>query len=471
MFSTSPKPKNIVQKIWEKHVVKQKPNHPAVLAIDLQLLHEVTSPQGFQMLRDKDLPVKFPQKQIATLDHSIPTRKNREEIYDETARKQVETLRKNVNDFGIVLKDFGSGYQGIVHVIGPSLGLTQPGMTIVCGDSHTATHGAFGALAFGIGSTEVGLVLATGCLLQSEPKTMQVDFTGKLPKGVYSKDMILNLISRIGVGGGNKHVFEYTGEAIRELSMEARMSICNMSIEGGARSGLVSPDEKTFAYIKGKKHAPSEEKWEEAVEYWKSFASEEGCQYDKIVQIETDKLSPMVTWGTNPAQGIQIDDAIPNIGDLPEDARLNAQNSLKYTDLNQSQKMLGLPVQWVFLGSCTNSRIEDLRLAAGILKNKKIKDGVTMFVVPGSEQVKKQSEEEGLDKIFKQAGAVWRNPGCSMCLGMNDDKVPAGERCVSTSNRNFVGRQGTGSITHLASPATAVASAIEGRIADPREYL
>lgn len=462
-------PQNIIDKIWEQHVVLQKPGQPAILGIDLQLTHEVTSPQGFANLHHKGIQVKYPGKHIATLDHSIPTRKNREVITDPVAEKQVNLLRKNTKDFQIPMYDFESGHQGIVHVIGPELGLTQPGMTIVCGDSHTATHGAFGALAFGIGSTEVGFVLATGCLLQRKPKTMKVEFTGQIPKGVYSKDLILYLISQIGVGGANGYVIEYTGEAIRSLSMEARMSICNMSIECGARAGLVAPDEKTFEYIKGKDFAPKDEDWGRAVQYWSSLVSDNEASYDKEISIDSSKLKPMITWGTNPSQGMFIDSNVPKEEEIPEDQRKNYHQALDYTKLQPGQKLLGQQIDWVFIGSCTNGRIEDLRIAAREFDNEvnkisHIAPNVTMYIVPGSEEVKRQAEEEGLDKIFIAAGADWRMPGCSMCLGMNDDKVPSGARCVSTSNRNFMHRQGPGAITHLVSPATAVRSAIAGVI-------
>ena len=661
MSSTS-KPQNIIEKIWDEHVVVQKEGHPAVLGIDLQLIHEVTSPQAFEMLREKNLPVKYPGKLVATLDHAIPTRLDRDNIFDEVAKKQVETLRQNVVDFGVPFYDFGSGNQGIVHVLGPDLGITQPGLTIICGDSHTATHGAFGALAFGVGTTEVGLMMATGCILQDKPKTMKVEFTGHLPKGVFSKDMILKLISLIGIGGGNGHIFEYTGTAIADLSMEARMSICNMSIEAGARGGLISPDKKTIDYLKtrkittkissgdldriveelrlplkihGQPHTkanivtqqlilrllnlgrkfilissyphgeallkqvadssiawvqdlsalasnldkpiilfegsildniqpilgqiepdrivvllnlenlpiaknlanieqlntllqpllrrrnlilagdwtnlewldfefnselqfssyknqlmpelneyevlwtlceprpfrPKDEDWDRAVEYWLSLRSDPGCQYDRELVIDVNQLEPMITWGTNPGEGIPITGTVPYIDELPPDSRNNAKKSLEYTKLQEGQKLLGLPVDFVFMGSCTNSRIEDLRIVAKIMQGKKVAKGVTMYVVPGSEAVRKQAELEGLDQIFKEAGAEWRMPGCSMCLGMNDDKVPAGKRCVATSNRNFMNRQGPGAITHLASPATAAATAITGVITDPRTVL
>jgi len=459
--------KNIIDKIWEQHVVSQEEGHPAIFAIDLQLLHEVTSAQAFAMLRDKNLDVWNRGHFLATVDHSIPTRKNREVIYDLKARKQVEMIRSNVKDFDIPFYDFESGYQGIVHVIGPELGITQPGMTIVCGDSHTSTHGAFGALAFGVGTTEVGLVLATGCILQKKPKTMRVNFEGSFKPGVFSKDAILALIARIGIGGANGHIIEYAGEAIRNMTMEERMTMCNMSIECGARAGVISPDEVTFDYIKNRPFAPKEEDWNQAIEYWKSLASDRGATYDKAITIDVDELDPMVTWGTNPGQGIEITKKIPFIKDLPAKEYTTAKKALDYIKLNEGDKIEGTPIDWAFLGSCTNARISDLRIAAGLLKGKKIHPEVKFYVVPGSEKVEAQAEKEGLADIFRDAGAQWRRPGCSMCLGMNDDKVPEGSRCISSSNRNFVGRQGPGSRTHLASPATVVVSAIKGKITSP----
>jgi 3-isopropylmalate/(R)-2-methylmalate dehydratase large subunit len=472
-FSQNNQPQNIIDKIWEKHVVSQKEGHPAIFGIDLQLVHEVTSPQAFSTLRAKNLPVKYPHKHIATLDHSIPTRQDRENIYDPIAKKQVETLRQNVADFGIKINDFGSGHQGIVHVMAPEIGLIQPGMTIVCGDSHTSTHGAFGAMAFGVGTSEVGLVMATGCILQSKSKTMKVEFVGKLPKGCYSKDMILKLISQIGIGGGNGHIMEFCGEAITNLSMEARMSICNMSIEAGARAGLISPDETTFEYLESKL---SLKEFQAKKEYWESFVSDPNCTYDKVVIVDISNLEPQISWGTNPSQTISITQNILNINQIPEEGKNNHQNSLNYTKLTDGQKLLGEPIQWVFIGSCTNARLEDLQIVADILcpdgnidNIKKIHPNVICYIVAGSEDVKAKAEELGLDKIFKSSGADWRMPGCSMCLGMNDDKVPSGARCVSTSNRNFMNRQGQGAITHLGSPATAIWSAICGYVADVRD--
>ncbi|HEY9786129.1 MAG TPA: 3-isopropylmalate dehydratase large subunit [Candidatus Obscuribacterales bacterium] len=463
-------PKNIVEKIWDLHVVKQLEGHPAVFAVDLMLLHEVTSAQAFQTLDDKGLNVFDPSRLLATIDHSIPTRQNRWEIYDDAARTQVETLRNNCLQHGIPFLDYEKG-QGIVHVVGPELGLTQPGMTIVCGDSHTSTHGAFGALAFGIGTSEVGHVLATGCLLQQKPKSMRVEFKGHFQKGVHAKDAILRLIADIGVGGANGHVIEYVGEAVRNMSMEERMTVCNMSIECGARAGLIAPDETTYAYLKGRPHAPKEARWREAVRYWNEFQSDAGCNYDRQMVIDLDVLQPMVTWGTNPSQAVGICDPVPSLDCLDDEQRPVAKRALEYTGLREGCALEGTPIDWAFVGSCTNGRIEDLRVAASILKGKRVHDGVTMYVVPGSEAVMRQAFEEGLPEIFQAAGAQFRMPGCSMCLAMNDDRVPAGKRCISSSNRNFVGRQGPGSITHLASPATVAASAIEGKISSPVRCL
>ncbi len=463
--------KNIIEKIWAAHVVTESPGHPAVFAIDLMLIHEVTSAQAFQTIRERGLPLADAGRLLATLDHSIPTRKNRFEIFDDSARAQVEQLRTNCAEFNVPLKDFESGSQGIVHVIGPELGVTQPGMTIVCGDSHTSTHGAFGALAFGVGTSEVGHVLATGCILQRSPKSMLVRFEGKFPKGVYAKDAILRLIAEIGIGGANGHVIEYAGEAVRGMSMEERMTVCNMSIECGARAGLVAPDEKTFAYIKGRPHAPKDADWERAVEYWRSFRSDPGARYDREIVIDVSKLRPMVTWGTNPGQAVQIDENVPALESFEQSQRELAQRALNYVQLSPGRPLSGTPIDWAFLGSCTNGRIEDLRLAAEVLKGNRVHPDVTMYVVPGSEAVRKQAVEEGLADIFTAAGADFRMPGCSMCLGMNDDLVPAGKRCISSSNRNFVGRQGPGSLTHLASPATVAASAIAGCIQSAEGYL
>lgn len=461
--------RTIIDKIWDAHVVKQHPGHPEIFAIDLMLIHEVTSAQAFQTLAEKNLEVFDTRRCIATLDHSIPTRKNRFEIFDDAARIQVETLRENCKRTGIPIYDFDSGRQGIVHVIGPELGLTQPGTTIVCGDSHTSTHGAFGALAFGIGTSEVGHVLATGCLLVRRPKTMRVTFHGTAPKGVYAKDFILRLIAEIGVGGGTGYFIEYAGDAIRRLSMEERMTICNMSIECGSRGGLIAPDETTFSYLKDRPFAPKE--WDRALSYWKMLTSDADATFDREISIDVSKLGPMVTWGTNPGQAISITECVPFVNSLPKDAQQTAQRALDYVQLGENAPIAGTPVEWAFIGSCTNGRIEDLRLAASILKGRKVHHGVTLYVVPGSEAVLAQAKVEGLDKIFEAAGAHFRMPGCSMCLGMNDDLVPSGKRCISSSNRNFVGRQGPGSLTHLASPATVAASAIEGCITSPVSYV
>lgn len=462
---------NIIEKIWDSHVVSQKDGHPAVFAIDLILLHEVTSVQAFRMLEEKGLEPFDRGRCLATIDHSIPTRKNRLEIYDETAKAQVEAFRHYCKKFDIPFYDFDSGQQGIVHVVGPEVGATQPGMTIVCGDSHTSTHGAFGALAFGIGTSEVGHVLASGCLLQQKPKTMKVEFKGKFKKGVYAKDAILKLIAEIGVGGGTGHIMEYCGEAVSAMSMEERMTVCNMSIECGARAGLVAPDETTFSHIKGRKFAPCDSDWDRAVSYWKSLCSDEGAKYDKEIVIDVSSLDPMLTWGINPGHAISISETIPNLSSFPESEQVIAKKALDYVALEEGQGIDGVPVDWAFIGSCTNGRIEDLRLAAKVLDGQKISENVTMYIVPGSEAVRDQAIKEGLDKIFESAGADFRMPGCSMCLGMNDDKVPEGKRCISSSNRNFIGRQGPGSRTHLASPATVAASAIEGKITSAGKYL
>ncbi len=462
---------SIVEKIFDAHVVHQEAGHPVVFAIDFMLLHEVTSAQAFATLKERGLGVFDPKACLATLDHSIPTRPDRNLIHDPTARLQVATLRENAAEHGILLYDFDSRRQGIVHVIGPELGITQPGMTIVCGDSHTSTHGAFGALAFGVGTSEVGYVLATGCLLQTRPKTMRVVFNGKFGKGVYAKDAVMKLIADIGIAGANGHIIEYAGTVINCMSMEERMTVCNMSIECGARAGLISPDETTYAYLKGRPCVPVGQRWEEAVAYWRALASAPDCGYDAEIVVDVSRLRPMVTWGTNPEQAVQIDDPIPSVESLPEDKRPGAKQALEYVRLRAGASLKNTPIDWAFIGSCTNGRIEDLRLAASILDGRRVSPAVTLYVVPGSEAVMAQARREHLDEIFLAAGAHWRMPGCSLCLGMNDDKVPAGKRCISTSNRNFVGRQGAGSFTHLASPATVAASAIAGRIVSAEKYL
>ncbi len=463
--------KNIIDKIWEHHTVTEQAGHPAIIAIDLMLLHEVTSAQAFQMLKERNLSVYKPKRCIATIDHSVPTRVDRHVFYDNSAKNQVERLREDTKHFGIKLYDFESQNQGIVHIIGPELGATQPGLTVICGDSHTSTHGAFGALAFGVGSSELGHALASGCLLLEKPKTMRVTFKGSLKPGVYSKDIIMKLIANIGIGGANGHIIEYTGESIRKMSMEERMTICNMSIECGARAGLIAPDETTFNYIKSRPYAPKDNQWEKAVNYWKSLASDQDAHYDKEVFIDIDQLNPMVTWGTNPAQAIEIDQTIPKIVDMPIGMQEAVSHALKYVGLNEGDPIANTLIDWAFVGSCTNSRIEDMRIVANILDGQKVNSDVTFFIVPGSEAVLNQVKQEGLDKIFEKAGAIFRMPGCSLCIGMNDDKVPEGKRCLSSSNRNFVGRQGPGSRTHLASPATVAASAIAGKIVSPVDYL
>lgn len=448
---------NIVEKIWQQHVVHHESGFPDVLRIDFALLHEVTSAQAFAMIEAQGLPIHNPKQFLATIDHSIPTRQNRHEIFDETAKQQIELLRKNCRKHGIPLCDLDSQHQGIVHVVGPELGITQPGMTLVCGDSHTATHGAFGALAFGIGTSTLAHVFAAGAVLMKRPKVMQVHFTGRLPATCYAKDMIMYLIAQIGIGGATGHVIEYTGEAIQDLSMEQRMTLCNMSIECGAIAGLIAPDQTTFDYIKGRPYAPKDSQWQTAIEYWQSLHSDAGCGYDQTVELDISLLQPQVSWGTNPEQTIGIDQIIPT-------GKINFNESLDYVKLTTAQPLAGLPIDWAFVGSCTNGRIEDLRVVAQILDGHHIAEHVTMYIVPGSEQVMQQAQEEGLDQIFTAAGAEFRMPGCSMCLGMNDDKVPAGSRCISSTNRNFIGRQGTGSITHLASPATVAHSALAGFI-------
>jgi len=455
--------RNIIEKIWDSHIAYHQQGHPSILKIDLQIMHEVTSPQAFEMLRTRKLSIKDNNKILATIDHVIPTDKNRKYVKDIVARNQMNTLRKNTKDFNIKLFDIDSGNQGIVHVFSPEIGAIQPGMTIVCGDSHTSTHGAFGALAFGIGTSEVGIAMATGCLLQKHPKTMKVEFKGKLKKHVFSKDMILQLISKIGIDGANGHIIEYTGNAIKTLSMEARMTICNMSIECGARAGIITPDEITFEYLKNKQYAPKDIK--SAIEYWKSFISDKNATYDKYISIDINNLEPIVTWGTNPAQNCKID------GQVPNDKHINSKNALQYTKLSSNHNIAGTKIDWGFIGSCTNGRIEDLRIVAKILKGRKIHKNVRLYIVPGSEQVRKHAQQEKLDKIFEDSNAEFRMPGCSMCLAMNPDKVPAGKRCISSSNRNFIGRQGTGSITHLASPATVAASCIAGEITSPAKYF
>ncbi len=462
-------PRTLVDKIWDQHVVHDEPGAPSILGIDLHLVHEVTSPQAFTGLRQRGLTVRRPGQTVATADHSIPTHDRSLPIADLVAAAQVQQLTDNCTEFGIPLHGLGSPNQGIVHIIGPELGLTQPGMTIVCGDSHTATHGAFGALAFGIGTSEVEMVLATQCLLQRRPRTYEVRVDGRLAPGVSAKDIILALIARIGVGGGTGHVFEYTGEAIRGLTMEQRMTICNMSIEGGARAGLVAPDDTTFEYIAGRPHAPHGPAWDAALGGWSELPSDAGASYDRTITIDASSLEPMVTYGTNPGMGLPISASLP----APEDqsdpsARRALERALEYMDLKAGQALLGQKIDVVFIGSCTNGRISDLRLAASVLKGRRVAEGVRVMVVPGSQEVKKEAENEGLAEIFKAAGAEWREAGCSMCIAMNGDQLTPGQYAISTSNRNFEGRQGKGGRTFLASPLTAAASALAGEISDPR---
>jgi 3-isopropylmalate/(R)-2-methylmalate dehydratase large subunit len=465
-------PQTLLSKIWNQHVLAQQPDSPAVLYIDLHLVHEVTSPQAFSGLRARGLRVRRPDKTIATVDHSVPTHDRSLPIADEMAAKQIQILEDNCRQFGITLYGVGSPYQGIVHVIGPELGFTQPGRTIVCGDSHTATHGAFGALAFGIGTSEVEHVLASQCLLQRQPKTFEVRVEGQLAPGVSAKDVILSLIAQIGIGGGTGHVFEYTGPAIRALDMEARMTICNMSIEGGARAGMVAPDEVTFEYLAGREFAPQAAAWDAAVARWRSLPSDAGATYDRSITLDATKLEPMITYGTNPGMGMPITGRVPD-PDRLQDANQRAalDKALRYMDLRPGAPLLGHPVDVVFIGSCTNSRISDLRLAAQLLRGKRVSPNVRVLVVPGSQAVKKQAEAEGLAAVFREAGAEWREAGCSMCIAMNGDQLEPGQYAVSTSNRNFEGRQGKGGRTFLASPLTAAATALTGKITDVRTLL
>ncbi|HLF94244.1 MAG TPA: 3-isopropylmalate dehydratase large subunit [Planctomycetota bacterium] len=447
--------KTLFEKIWDEHVVAEEPGCPAVLYIDLQLIHEVTSPQAFKGLRDRGLKVRRPDRTVATVDHIVPTHDPKIGILDPQARNLIAELTRGCSENGITFHGIGSPNQGIVHVIGPELGLTQPGQTIVCGDSHTSTHGAFGALAFGIGTSEVEMVLATQTLLQRKPKTMEVKVDGTLRRGVAAKDIILALIAKIGTGGGTSHCLEYRGSAIRALSMDERMTVCNMSIEAGAKAGLVAPDDTTYRFLEGRMHAPK------SFDRFRRYVTDEGAAFDKSVSIDADTLEPYITYGTNPGAGMPITGVIPK--DTP-------QKMLDYMGLEAGKPLLGRPIDVVFIGSCTNSRISDLRAAASVLKGRKVK-APRVMIVPGSHVVKKQAESEGLDQIFRDAGAEWREPGCSMCLAMNGDELKPGQTCVSTSNRNFEGRQGPGGRTLLASPLTAAASAIEGKVADVRQYL
>ena len=469
--------RTLFEKVWAAHTVReQSDDTPAVLYIDLHLVHEVTSPQAFSMLRERGLPVRRPDLTIGTMDHSTPTTPRNElgviPVADAMAAKQLDTFTRNCEDYGIPMYALGDEHQGIVHVIGPEKGLTQPGMTIVCGDSHTSTHGAFGALAFGIGTSEVGHVLATQTLLQNKPRTMAVNVEGRLGEGVTAKDIILAVIARIGIGGGTGHVFEYRGDAIRALSMEGRMTVCNMSIEGGARAGMVAPDDTTFEYISGRRHAPTGADWEAAVANWRQLPTDDGAAYDQEITLRADELIPMITYGTNPGMGMPITSAVPAPADEPDyNKKIALDKALAYMDLAPGQRLLGKPIDVVFIGSCTNSRITDLRQAAKFIDGRRVADNVRMMVVPGSQQVKKQAESEGLDAVFKAAGAEWREAGCSMCIAMNGDQLQPGQYAVSTSNRNFEGRQGKGGRTFLASPLTAAASAVAGVVSDPRAML
>ena len=470
-MAAHPGPRTLAEKVWDSHVVVPGENgKPDLLYIDLHLVHEVTSPQAFEGLRIENRPLRRLDLTIATEDHNTPTENIFSTIADITSRTQIETLRRNAAEFGMRIHPLGDKEQGIVHVVGPQLGLTMPGLTVVCGDSHTSTHGAFGALAFGIGTSEVEHVMATQTLPLARFKTMAINVEGTLKPGVTAKDIILAVIAQIGTGGGQGYVLEYRGSAIRSLSMEGRMTICNMSIEAGARAGMVAPDETTFEYVKGRPHAPTGQDWDEAVAYWKTLPTDEGAVFDQEIYINADELEPFVTWGTNPGQGIPLSQAVPSPDDFEdENEKAAAARALEYMNLTAGTPMKDIPVDVVFLGSCTNSRIEDLRAAANIIRGRTMAPGVRMMVVPGSQKVRAQAEEEGLDKVFKDFGADWRFAGCSMCLGMNPDTMNAGDRSASTSNRNFEGRQGKGSRTHLVSPLVAAATAVRGTLSSPAD--
>ena len=470
-MAAHPGPRTLAEKVWDSHVVVPGENgKPDLLYIDLHLVHEVTSPQAFEGLRIENRPLRRLDLTIATEDHNTPTENIFSTIADITSRTQIETLRRNAAEFGMRIHPLGDKEQGIVHVVGPQLGLTMPGLTVVCGDSHTSTHGAFGALAFGIGTSEVEHVMATQTLPLARFKTMAINVEGTLKPGVTAKDIILAVIAQIGTGGGQGYVLEYRGSAIRSLSMEGRMTICNMSIEAGARAGMVAPDETTFEYVKGRPHAPTGQDWDEAVAYWKTLPTDEGAVFDQEIYINADELEPFVTWGTNPGQGIPLSQAVPSPDDFEdENEKAAAARALEYMNLTAGTPMKDIPVDVVFLGSCTNSRIEDLRAAANIIRGRTMAPGVRMMVVPGSQKVRAQAEEEGLDKVFKDFGADWRFAGCSMCLGMNPDQLAPGERCASTSNRNFEGRQGKDGRTHLVSPLVAAATAVRGTLSSPSD--
>lgn len=464
--------KTMYDKIWEDHLVRESQGDTSVIYIDRHLVHEVTSPQAFEGLRLTNRKVRRPEKTFATMDHNVSTRTKDPSLFEETARIQMDALSKNCREFNIILYDYQHEDQGIVHVIGPEMGITQPGLTIVCGDSHTATHGAFGALAFGIGTSEVEHVLATQTLQQNKSKTMLINIDGELGFGVTPKDIILYIIGQIGTAGATGYVVEYAGSAIRNLSMEGRMTICNMSIEAGARAGMIAPDEVTFEYLKGRDHAPQHKGWEEAVEYWKTLPSDPGAEFDHTLNIKAEDIKPQVTWGTSPGQVTNIESQVPDPDSFTDPVeRSGARNALDYMDLKAGTNITDISIDKAFLGSCTNGRIEDLRAAAAVVKGKKVHADVQAIVVPGSGRVRRQAEKEGLDKIFSEAGFEWRFAGCSMCLGMNDDQLSQGQRCASSSNRNFEGRQGPGGRTHLMSPEMVAIAAIEGKIVDIRKFM
>lgn len=461
----------LFDKIWDAHVVSSQEGFPDVLYIDTHYIHEVTSPQAFNGLRNRGIPVLRPKQTVATADHNVPTINQHLPIQEALSRTQVDMLTKNCADFGIDLYGLGHPFQGIVHVIGPELGITRPGGTYVCGDSHTSTHGAFGAIAFGIGTSQVEQVMATQCLLQQKPKRMKIEVNGKLQDGVGAKDIILYIIAQISAAGGTGYFVEYAGDTIRGLSMEGRMTICNMSIEMGARGGLIAPDETTFEYIKGREFAPKGVAWDEAVAYWKTLYSDEDAEFDKVLSFQAESIQPMITYGTNPGMGIGVKERIPAISSFSAKDKPSYTKALQYMGLEDNTPILGHPVDYVFIGSCTNSRIEDLRQVARFVQGKQKAEHVTVWIVPGSKQVEKQAIEEGLNKIFEAAGFALREPGCSACLGMNEDKIPAGKYCISTSNRNFEGRQGPNSRTFLASPLMAAAAAVTGKVTDIRELI
>ncbi|MEO6328520.1 MAG: 3-isopropylmalate dehydratase large subunit [Ginsengibacter sp.] len=463
--------KTLFDKIWDTHVIKNIEGGPSVLYIDKHLIHEVTSPQAFKGLEQRGLKVFRPQQVVATVDHNVPTLNQHLPIVEELSRIQVERLQQNCEKFGIEFYGLGHPFQGIVHIIGPELGITRPGMTIVCGDSHTSTHGAFGTIAFGIGTSEVEMALATQCLMQTRPKLMRINIDGKLNRGVVSKDIILYIIAKISAGGATGYAVEYAGSAIRDLSMEARMTICNMSIEMGARCGLIAPDETTFNYIKGRRFAPQGDEWDKELSYWKTLYSDEDAVFDTELNIKAEDIEPMITYGTNPGMGIGITGHVPGLNEVDAKEKLSYEKSLRYMGIEPGAKMQGKKVDYVFIGSCTNARIEDLRMVASFVKGKHKANDVEVWIVPGSKQVEKQAMEEGINAIFEEAGFLLRQPGCSACLAMNEDKIPAGKYCISTSNRNFEGRQGPNARTFLASPLTAAAAAITGKVTDVRDMI